>query len=94
MKKSGDSILVTLPKPEICYTKIDHQKSKVYNISGVYFAEETKEIVEEVYKVAEKELEKNVLEMGILEETRKNAQKILVPTLTLIAGKKVGIRIK
>jgi hypothetical protein len=94
VKKSGDSILISLPKPEICYVKINHEKSKVYDISGVYFKEDTKVLVEDVYKIAEKELTKEVLEMGILEETRKNAYKMLKPIFENISGKKVGIIIR
>src|ERR1700753_1930190 len=31
-----DSVLVYLPQPEICYAKLDHDKSKVYDIKGVW----------------------------------------------------------
>lgn len=94
VKKSGDSIIVTIPKPELCYVKVNHQKSKVYDISGVYFKEDTKAMVEEVYEIAEKELTKEVIEMGILEETRKNAFLILKPIFENISGKKVGIVVR
>lgn len=52
--QTGDSVIVTLPEPEICYTKLDHQQSKVYDISGAWFPSNAKEMVEEVYKIAEK----------------------------------------
>jgi hypothetical protein len=94
VKKSGDSILITLPKPEICYLKINHEKSKVYDISGAYFKEDTKALAEDVYKIAEKELTKEVLQMGILEETRKNAYTMLKPLFENISGKRVGIVIR
>jgi hypothetical protein len=94
VKKSGDSIIVSLPKPEICYVKVNHEKSKVYDISGVYFREDTKQMVEAVYKIAEKELNKEALEMGIIEETSKNANLILKPLLENISGRKVSLRIK
>ncbi len=94
VKKSGDSIIITIPKPEICYVKVDHEKSKVYDISGVYFKEDTRNMVEAVYSIAEKELTKEALEMGILEETRKNANLILKPLFENIAGKKVGLKIR
>ncbi len=94
VKKSGDSIIITIPKPEICYVKINHEKSKVYDISGVYFKEDTRNMVEAVYQVAEKELAKEALEMGIIEETKKNAFLILKPLLENISGKKVGLKIR
>jgi hypothetical protein len=50
----GDSLTLHLPKPEICYTKLDHSQSKVYDISRIIFPDKVKEKVEEVYKIAEK----------------------------------------
>lgn len=94
VKKSGDSILITVPKPELCYVKVNHEKSKVYDISGVYFKEDTKNMVEEVYTIAEKELTKEAMQMGIIEETKKNAQLILKPLFENISGKRVGIIIR
>jgi hypothetical protein len=29
---TGDSIHMVLPAPEICYCKIDHQRSRIYNV--------------------------------------------------------------
>mgnify|MGYP001331288826 CR=1 FL=1 len=94
VKRTGDSITINLPKPEICYIKLNHEKSKVYDISGVYFKEDTKQIVEEVYQLAEKELEKEAKEMGIIAETEKNARLILKPIFETISGKKVVIKVK
>lgn len=94
VKKSGDSILITLPKPELCYVKVNHEKSKVYDVSGVYFKEDTKALVEQVYVIAEKELSKEAMEMGIIEETKKNAQLMLKPLFENISGKRVGIVIR
>lgn len=94
VKRSGDSILITLPKPEICYVKINHEKSKVYDISGVHFKEETKKLVEEIYLIAEKELTKEAQSMGILEETKKNANLILKPLFENLTNKKVGFKFK
>ena len=94
VKRTGDSITISLPKPEICYIKLNHEKSKVYDISGVYFKEDTKQIVEEVYLLAEKELEKEAKEMGIIAETEKNARLILKPIFENITGKKVNLIVK
>lgn len=66
----------------------------MYDISGVYFKEDTKQVVEEVYQLAEKELEKEAREMGIMSETEKNAKLILKPIFENITGKKVNIIVK
>jgi len=94
VKRSGDSIIITLPKPEICYIKINHEQSKVYDISGVYFKEDTKQMVEEVYIIAEKEISKEAYKLGIMEETKKNANLILKPLFENITEKKVGLKFK
>lgn len=94
VKKQGDSVIITLPKPEICYIKLNHQKSKVYDISGVYFKEETKKLVEEVYQLGEKELENEAKELGIYKETEKNAQLVLKPIFENLIQKTVHLKFK
>ncbi|WP_374164111.1 DUF4230 domain-containing protein [Arcticibacter sp. MXS-1] len=86
-----DSLTVTLPQPEICYFKIDHKRSKVYDVSGTWFPTDTKAMVEDVYKLAEQRMLQNAKEMDILGKTRENAFVIFKPMLENISGKKVGI---
>jgi len=87
----GDSLTLTLPQPEICYTKIDHQKSKVYDVSGAWFPSDAKNMVEGIYKIAEQRLTANANEMQILQKTRDNALAIFKPLVENLSGKKVGI---
>ena len=89
-----DSLTLTLPQPEICYTKIDHQKSKVYDISGAWFPGDAKDMVEGIYKIAEQRLNANASEMQILQKTRDNASAIFKPLVENLSGKKVGILFK
>lgn len=89
-----DSITISLPAPEICYSKIDHQKSKVYDVSGVWFPSDTKNMVEDIYKIAEQQLLKSAKEMNILNKTKENAELIFKPLIENLSGKKVGILFK
>ncbi|HEY0666916.1 MAG TPA: DUF4230 domain-containing protein [Sphingobacteriaceae bacterium] len=89
-----DSITVFLPKPEICYAKLDHQRSKVYDVSGAMFPSDAKVMVEDIYKIAERRILENAKEMDILGKTRENALIIFKPFLENISGKKVGIQFK
>jgi hypothetical protein len=91
VKVGEDSVTVTLPNPEICYVKLDHQKSKVYDVSGTWFESDTKDLVEGIYKTAEQRLLKNASEMQILPKTKQNALLIFKPMLENLSGKKVGI---
>jgi hypothetical protein len=90
---SKDTMYVYLPKPEMCVNKIDHQQSKVYDLSNGYFVEQGK-MVSDAYAAAETQIQQSALNMGILEQTNENALKILGPMLDKIAGKKVVLRFK
>ncbi len=84
------NIVLNLPEPELCVFKIDHHKSKVYNTEYA-FTDESK-LIDEAYKQAEKQIQQSALEMGILEQTKENARKILIPIFEKSTGKKVVIK--
>jgi hypothetical protein len=89
-----DSVTVFLPAPEICYAKLDHDKSKVYDIKGVMFEDGAKDLVEDVYKVAEKKILDDANEMNVLGLARQNAQLIFKPLLEGISGKTVILKFR
>jgi Protein of unknown function (DUF4230) len=93
IEDNKDTMYVYLPKPEMCVNKIDHQKSKVYDVANGIFVEQGK-MVSDAYAAAETQIQQSALEMGILEQTNENAVKILGPMLEKIAGKKVVLRFK
>jgi len=82
-----DTLVIRLPEPEICYFKIDHDRSKVYNTEYAFMEEA--QLVQEAYKQAERQIRQSALDMGILEQTRENARKMLTPILERTSGKKV-----
>ena len=86
-----DSVTVFLPQPQICYVKLNHQKSQVYDVSGTWFPSDTKNMVEGIYKIAEQRLLKNASDMQLLQKTKQNALLIFKPLLENISGKKVGV---
>jgi len=92
--QTKDSVVVYLPRPEICYTKLDHDKSKVYDIRGAWFQESAKDMVEAVYKLAEKKILDNAKEMDVLGMARQNAQLIFKPLLESISGKTVVLNFR
>ncbi len=89
-----DSLTLYLPKPEICYTKLDHNQSKVYDVSGIIFPDKVKEKVEEVYKIAEKKMYNSAIDMNILGKAKENAHLIFKPLVINLSNKKVGIVFK
>ncbi|MBC7743666.1 MAG: DUF4230 domain-containing protein [Flavobacterium sp.] len=87
----SDSLTIRLPAPEICYFKLDHQRSKVYDVSGVLFPDDSKDMVEGIYKIAEQKILQNARDQDILGKTKENANLIFKPMLENISGKKVGV---
>ena len=94
INSNTDSVTVYLPDPEICYVKLDHQRSKVYDVSGVLFPSESKEMVEGIYKLAEQKILQNAKDQDILGKTRQNAQLIFKPMLENISGKNVTVKFR
>jgi hypothetical protein len=92
--QTKDSVIVFLPQPEICYALLDHQKSKVYDITGAWFEESAKNMVEDVYKLGEKKILDNANEMNVLGMARQNAQLIFKPLLEGISGKTVVLNFR
>ncbi len=84
------TVIIYLPKPELCVYKINHDQSKVYDVQ--YAFTEEAQLVNDAFMAAEKQIEKSALKMGILEQTQQNAEKILRPFLEKVSGKKVLLR--
>ncbi|MGV8879390.1 MAG: DUF4230 domain-containing protein [Sphingobacteriaceae bacterium] len=88
---TGDSVTIYLPKPEICYVKLDHQRSKVYDVSGVWFPGDSQKMVEDIYKIAEQKILQNAKDMDITGKATQNAQSIFKPMLENMSGKKITL---
>lgn len=85
----GDSIFITMPEPEICYHKLNMEKTRIYSIEkGVYYKDE-KKMIEKAYRLAERQIRQAALESGILEQTRENSELILLPLMEELSDKKV-----
>lgn len=89
----NDTLYVDLPNPEVCYFKIDLEKSRIYDLQIDYLSSDDKSaFIEELYGVAEKEIKESALQSGILEQTRENAKLILEPLFESLTEKKVLLR--
>ncbi len=87
---SGDTLILNLPNPEVCYHKIDHSKSKIYKTDYAFMNEAV--LLDEAYRKAEEQILKSALDSDILEQTKKNADLILKPLIENISSKKVVIK--
>lgn len=91
VKHGIDSVTIFLPEPEVCYVKVDHKRSKVYDISGAWLPGDTQQLVEGIYKLAEEKLLENAKELDIMGKTRENASTIFKPMIQNLTGVKVNI---
>ena len=84
----GDSVVrVALPPPELCTFQINHSQSRVFSTENGLFQDA--QLVDEGYKYAEAQVRNAALQSGILAETQRNAEQILVPMLHALTGRRV-----
>ncbi len=91
--QKGDTVTITMPQPEICYTKINHKDSKVYQTNVTLFDNEGK-LIDGAYKEAEQYMNAQALKTDILDRSKVNAEKLLKPMFEGITGKKVFLVFK
>ncbi|MFD2968988.1 DUF4230 domain-containing protein [Sphingobacterium bambusae] len=85
----GDSVSLQLPRPEICYIKIDHAGSRVYDTKMAFFREAA--LVDEAFKSAERQVEKEVAKSDILLQTKNNAMHVFRPLLEGLGFKRINL---
>ncbi len=84
----ADSVFIRLPAPEICVSAVDHSQSRVYDVS-LFSVLDQSQLIDEAYKKAEEKINDSAIQMGILEQTKQNADKLLKPILEKVSEKKV-----
>jgi hypothetical protein len=85
---TGDTLIVQLPPPELCYFKLNLDKTTVYALeTGLFTSEKT--LIEKAYKTAEQQIRQSALQSGILQQAKENAEMLLKPLLEEISGKHV-----
>lgn len=85
-----DSVVhIVLPRPEICYYKIDQQKTRIYNATTYFLLDNEALITQLAYKRAENYFKSDSLNQVVYKETEANVQTMLKPLLESITQKKV-----
>ncbi|GAA4499755.1 hypothetical protein GCM10023172_18860 [Hymenobacter ginsengisoli] len=86
----GDSVVrIILPAPELCAFQVNHNLSRVFSTQNGFFDDAS--LVDDAYRYAEAQVRKSALQSGILAETQRNAQQLLVPMLHTLTGRRVII---
>ena len=93
-----DTIILTLPPPELCYYKLDLENTRLYSFnkeswwSKLFSSEEEKnDILQTAYQQAELKLKEAAIASGIYQTTNENTTQILKPILEELSGKEIRI---
>ena len=98
VKLNQDTLVLHLPTPELCYYKLDLDKTRIYSFSNESWwarmfsnNDEKNGVLQMAYREAENKLREAALESGIFHSTNENVTIMLVPLLTKLSGKKVKL---
>ena len=93
IKFENDNINLTLPEPTICYTKINHDRSKIYDenfVARIF----NPELIDKAYKDGEIKIKDEAIKLGIIEQAKINAKKLLGALLSEITKKNIIINFR
>jgi hypothetical protein len=88
----GDTILLDLPAPEICYNRIDHQRSQIVDTWYTAMYAEGQRLIDRAFELGEEKMREAALKGDIYGEAEAQAQRTLQPLLKQITGKQVFLR--
>ena len=89
-----DTIYISLPTPELCYYKVDLDKSSFYDLETSKDNKKAGEFIDKVYKKAENQMKIAALESGILMDAERMAGLVLNPLFKGMTNKAVVIQFK
>ena len=91
VRRGETKTVIVLPAPEICYVKVNHERSHIYDKKSWMFLDDDAELLDKSYKEAERFLNRPDVQEPALTDARKNAATILAPVFEKIAGQPVEI---
>lgn len=81
------SMTIYLPAPEICFTKVDHENSKIHDKTSWVLLDDDAELIENTYKEADKHLKTPELTNKAIQTAIEKAPEILAPIFKRLSGK-------
>lgn len=94
VQRTDEKTIITLPNPEVCYVKVSHERSKVYDKKSYIFLDDDAALLDQAYKEAEKFLNRKDVQEPAISQAFKVAPTILSPVFEQIAGQPVEIRFR
>lgn len=87
-----DTVVMTMPKAEVLYSKLDNDKTFVYDRETGIFTKPDPNLETQLRQVAEQQILQGALEDGILDQARTNAEQVLRSLITGLGYKEVEFR--
>ncbi|EAY30673.1 DUF4230 domain-containing protein [Microscilla marina] len=84
-----DTVYIRLPRPEICYSKVNHSESKVFDTRNTTLFADRSKLIDQAYKIAENHLPQAAKQANIIERTRVSGENLLRPLFENLSKKKV-----
>jgi len=85
----SDTVTIKMPKPEILYSKLDNDKTYVYDRQTGVFSRPDPNLETQIRQAAEKDILDTALEDGILDKAETNAQDVIRTLLNGLGYKEV-----
>jgi hypothetical protein len=89
LQMTGDSLSIRLPEPRILLSKVDNERSHVYERETGLLSRPDKDLETQVRTEAERQIREAALESGILADARKNGEQSLRALLSLAGYKDI-----
>ena len=87
----SDTIYISLPTPELCYYKIDLDKSSFYDLNTSKDNKKAGDFIDKVYAKAENQIKEAALSSGILKDAERMAGIVLNPMFENMTNKTIII---
>jgi len=88
----GEVLTLDLPAPEICYSRIDHERSEIVETWFTALYANGQRLIDQAYTIGERRMRETALDNDIYGEAQRQAQLTLVPLLENLTGKQVVLR--
>lgn len=93
IKLNGDTVTITLPKPEIFTVRLDNDQTRVYDRQQGFLSRGDKALESEARRAAEQEILKAACRANILQDAGTNARKQLTSLLNALGFSTVILNI-
>ncbi len=93
IKINGDRLTIQMPAPEILVSKLDNEKTRVYDRKLGYLTKGDSNLEAQTRLIAENAIRQDACEAGILDSAAVNAKKQIIALFTSVGFKEVIVNI-